>query len=1717
MTTSRILSFLIRLLAVIGAGSVAATTIQQAALPQTGTDAASGISTGNSYTHAINLGTSAADVTINGVGFDGQVLSATLTDTIRSGNTIGVSVAPTGTLGNTAGNAGLKADGSMRTMLLPFGFHSTAPLNGLMTFTLNNLQAGATYSTRFYGYGWETGGTARSVEVSTSAEGNTVSQTVEWNQFGQYSAFYIDVTYTLATGTSATISLKTLDSNNGPHVAGITNQILASPPVLTGLQNTFIWKNAAEGTTPNHTVFRKTFTAADVSSGSLKIFADSRYVLWINGQYVERGPCRFDPAGPEYDTINVAPYLSAGPNTLVVIVLSYPVGASPTSAEMKRHAPGLTAEMTVGAGANPAIIRTDSSWRWKNGLSYQPPAIRWPFFNDNVDARLDSGDWTLPAYDDSSWSPAAGIPGTGWGTLRPRSTPMQMENDIALATGTFPVSFTGANVAYFTLPRMVQGWLEIDVESATPGSSIKLEVGERGSTTSISDTYNYAFNYIAKAGRRKCFTTDDAGFRYIKVTSTGGNLTLHNIRVVERRYPYQDAGAFNSSDSFLNDLWGRAVHTIRMCSSDGFMDCTLRERAEWMGDAAVVEYPVSRVTLAGPQVPGQPLRSDAGLIKNMIRHTAQSASQFGDGRLKAHACSDRNDIHGYIEDYSCLWVQSLRQTYENTGDLDLVNEVWPQLAAQLQWFLNRRSAARGLVEAREFVIFDNPLAYVVCEGATLNAFIYRALLDAALLGDATGRTAEAANYRAAAEALRTSFNQYLWDPAVNTYFGGINADGSTRAATCHAAMIALDRGIVPTDRLAGTRAYFLANYSSAITMPYTAFWVLGQLYALDSRTRDIEALDYIREKWAGVMARTDTGTLTEGFNGGEACHNFGASCAYFLSSYVLGVRLDGAADANSLIIEPHPSGLPSAGGSVVTEHGVVPVSWTLANGKLNLSCTVPAGTTARLRIPQLVDGKSPTLVLNGVPVASPLIDGRYSEVTVAAGNHQLTAETVLDWKGGVASNLWDLNASVNWIDSVGSPTGFFNNAHVRFNEAGAANPTVSLSGPLAPAAIQDTSAVNYTLSGSGSLTGPMTLKKSGAGMLSILTSNSFTGQVSLTGGTLVMGNSDSLGAYGAIRFGGGGLAMGGDIEVSKVCEVNAASHADFDTRTFNVIQSGDVRSSPGSTGGLRKSGAGTLALRGNLTYTGPTVINAGTLKLDVRSSGLPPVSGLLYQLDASAAATLAVDPGTGTVSAWSDPSGSSLSFVQGTAANRPSLVPNALGGKPVVRFGGAQKLLLSSTTAPREVLAVVNVKNPGDGNIGGFLGINNADTGLRINSSAGSWAADGAATRINGVTTTSYTANTFHIVHRYATGWGTWPATGFGQNFSGGGRYFQGDVAEVLVFDRTLDETERSAVLDYLNSKWIATGPSASVSCTLPPSTDVSLASPTAVLDLGEADQAVASLSGVSGSRVVVNAALTVGSGNSDTNFAGNMEGTGDLVKSGTGHLTLTGPNIRSGHTTVTAGILSIALDDTFGDSSAVTLPDPAALRLTHGGVDQVGSLVINGVAQPAGIYHFGSGSLQVGNFSPFQIWALAKGLDGSPGKENSPTDDPDQDGLNNLGEFAFNGDPLSGSDKGGTHHFLADSIGPGTGDELILTTAVRLGTPVFTGTPAPSAAFEGCLYRIEGSGDLAGFGAGVKPIDPVTTGLPSAGEGYEYRSFRLESSDDLAIKGFLRAIAEMP
>ena len=82
------------------------------------------------------------------------------------------------------------------------------------------------------------------------------------------------------------------------------------------------------------------------------------------------------------------------------------------------------------------------------------------------------------------------------------------------------------------------------------------------------------------------------------------------------------------------------------------------------------------------------------------------------------------------------------------------------------------------------------------------------------------------------------------------------------------------------------------------------------------------------------------------------------------------------------------------------------------------------------------------------------------------------------------------------------------------------------------------------------------------------------------------------------------------------------------------------------------------------------------------------------------------------------------------------------------------------------------------------------------------------------------------------------------------------------------------------------------------------------------------------------------------------VSGPGDLIKTGTGQLTLTGPIAYTGDTQVTAGTLSITNPGlTLANGADVLLTTGAFFDLNFSGTDAIRSLFIDGVAQPTGVY----------------------------------------------------------------------------------------------------------------------------------------------------------------------
>lgn len=142
--------------------------------------------------------------------------------------------------------------------------------------------------------------------------------------------------------------------------------------------------------------------------------------------------------------------------------------------------------------------------------------------------------------------------------------------------------------------------------------------------------------------------------------------------------------------------------------------------------------------------------------------------------------------------------------------------------------------------------------------------------------------------------------------------------------------------------------------------------------------------------------------------------------------------------------------------------------------------------------------------------------------------------------------------------------------------------------------------------------GARTLTKTGAGILTLGTNNTFSGGVVLTAGTLGLGSSSALGS-GALTINGGALAssvsartltnavtVGGNFTLgglSNSITLNGTVDLGGATRTITLANSATIGGGI-SNGGLTLSSSNatrTLTLNSIHTYSGATLVSSGTL------------------------------------------------------------------------------------------------------------------------------------------------------------------------------------------------------------------------------------------------------------------------------------------------------------------------------------------------------------------------------------------------------------------------------------------------------------------------------------------------------------------------------------------
>ena len=315
------------------------------------------------------------------------------------------------------------------------------------------------------------------------------------------------------------------------------------------------------------------------------ISADSKYWLYINGEMVvfegsvKRGP---DKNSGYYDSIDIAPYLKKGENSICALVWFW--------GEQKNYSYSSSGQggFIFEAKSDDIAIITDDSWKVKKNEAYidsklYQPNYRLPEYSVYYDAREELGDWLNEAYDASAWENATeyAVGGEGaYGKLYPRGIPFLKDYGLADYENS-------KDYENYTVNSILGEKITVDIPynaQLTPYLKIVAPAGKKiRITTENTPIGAVSSTYITKDGEQEYEALGWLNGEHITYEIPQG-VTVVSLKYRETGYNSEFCGDFKCDDEALTSLWQKSLRTLYVTMRDNYMDCPDRERAQWWGD-----------------------------------------------------------------------------------------------------------------------------------------------------------------------------------------------------------------------------------------------------------------------------------------------------------------------------------------------------------------------------------------------------------------------------------------------------------------------------------------------------------------------------------------------------------------------------------------------------------------------------------------------------------------------------------------------------------------------------------------------------------------------------------------------------------------------------------------------------------------------------------------------------------------------------------------------------------------------------------------------------------------------------------------------------------------------------------------------------------------------------------------------------------------------------
>jgi alpha-L-rhamnosidase len=719
--------------------------------------------------------------------------------------------------------------------------------------------------------------------------------------------------------------------------------------------------------------FRKTIDiAAKPNSFIVKVSADNRYKLYVNGTLVSVGPARGDTYYWNYETVDLAPYLTTGKNIISAVVWNEAESRPEAQISLR------TAFILQGNTATEEILNTNNTWKCTQNKAYTAiTGIGYPTYyvagpGELVDMNKSIKDWQAADFNDSAWPEAAmlehGKPkgladAFGW-MLVPSSIP-QMERTyqripvLRKADGlTVPASFPATKTAV-TIPANTTATLLLDQTYLTSayltlnfsnGKNADIAVGYAESLFSSIKGYGTTkgnrndVNGKVFAGRKDSLISDGTAnqnfttlywrtYRYIqiKIQTKDDPLVIDDIYGTFTGYPFTFNAKLQTGNTEMQKIIDIGWRTARLDAMETYMDCPYYEQLQYIGDTriqAMVSYYNS---------------GDDRLARNAIN--LMDHSRIAEGLTLSRHPSYSPQI---ISTFSLWYIGVLHDYWMYRPDSNFVKDKLPGERAVLDFFSKYQQPDGSLKGTPYWTFVDwadgkdwqsgKPPIGSKGGSCILDLQLLMAYQMSAEMETKMGMPGYAKLYREKEMQLKQTIQAKYWDPIKKLYADTEDKDLFSQ----HANSLAILAGMVKGPKEMALSKSILADTTLTQCTIYFKYYMHQALVKGGLGNDYMSWLDIWRKNIAAGL--TTWAEISDLPHTRSDCHAWGASPNIEFFRTILGID-SYAPGFGKIKIEPHLGDLKSASGAIPHPNGKVAVEYVQDKTLWKIKISLPQKTS----------------------------------------------------------------------------------------------------------------------------------------------------------------------------------------------------------------------------------------------------------------------------------------------------------------------------------------------------------------------------------------------------------------------------------------------------------------------------------------------------------------------------------------------------------------------------------------------------------------------------------------------------------------------------------------------------------------------------------------------------------------------------------------------------